>query len=99
MKIVGRFALGAVAAAGLVFGMSGPAVAAEVAPHKHCLLTPTGWVPLAQGVSLNAPLDPALEEFHQEVHWGEPTDEGGAFLTIKPIRLDQSCADLQFPPA
>jgi hypothetical protein len=35
MKIIGRFALAAVAAAGLVFATSAPAGAMD--SHKHCL--------------------------------------------------------------
>jgi hypothetical protein len=61
-KIVGRFALAALAASGLMFATSVPA-AGDVAPHKHCLLTPDGWVLIAKGVSEEAPNDPALENF------------------------------------
>jgi hypothetical protein len=60
-KIVGRFALAALAASGLMFATSVPA-AGDVAPHKH-LLTPDGWVLIAKGVSEEAPNDPALENF------------------------------------
>jgi hypothetical protein len=48
-----------------VLATSAPA-AAEVAPHKHCLLTPDGWVPIAGGVSEEAPNDPTLENFHYD---------------------------------
>jgi hypothetical protein len=68
-KIVGGV-LAAVAASGLVFAGSAPA-AADVAPHQHCLLTPDGYVPIAGGVSNEAP-NLALEQFHVEVHWGVP---------------------------
>jgi hypothetical protein len=52
MKIIGRFALGAVAAAGLVFATSVPA-GADVPPHKHCLYIQAldGYVLTAQGLS------------------------------------------------
>lgn len=93
-KIVGS-ALAAVAAAGLVFGTSAPA-AADVAPHKHCLLTPSGWVLLAEGVSEHAPNDPALENFHLRVHTGVPGG-GGEPLTIVRISIDQDCSQLPLP--
>ena len=85
--------LAAVAAAGLVVGSSAVA-AADVAPHKHCLLTPDGWVLLAEGVSEKAPNDPALEKFHSRVHLGVP---GGEPLTIVRINIDQSCSVLPVP--
>ena len=94
--IVGRkivvSALAAVAAAGLVFGTTAPAAA--VPPHKHCLLTPEGWVLIAEGVSEEAPHDPALESFHVRVHAGVP---GGEPLTIERINVDQDCSQLPLP--
>ena len=95
MKIISRFALAALAGASLMFATSAPAGADAVAPHKHCLLTPSGWVPIAEGVSEEAPLDPALENFHSEVHIGEPKDH----VTIVRIRMDQSCTELSLPSA
>jgi len=92
-KIVGS-ALAAVAAAGLVFGTSAPAVADVVAPHKHCLLTPEGWVLIAEGVSDEAPNDPALVNFHDQVH--RPLG-GGEPLTIVRINVDQDCSHLPLP--
>ena len=93
-KIVGRFALAALAASGLMFATSVPA-AADVAPHKHCLLTPDGWVLIAKGVSEEAPNDPALKNFHYEVHLGEP----GQHVTIRRIDPDQDCSILPVPSA
>jgi hypothetical protein len=90
MKFVGRLALAAAAAAGLVFGTSVPAGADHVRPHKHCLLTPTGWVPIASGVSDYAPLDPALENFHVYVHTGQ----AGEQVVIWRIVEGQKCSDL-----
>jgi hypothetical protein len=92
-KIVGS-ALAAVAAASLVFGASTPAAA--VLPHKHCLLTPEGWVLIAEGVSEEAPNDPALEAFHDRVHTGVP-GSGGEPLTIARIDVDQDCSQLPLP--
>lgn len=86
-------ALAAVAAAGLVFVTSAPA-AADVAPHKHCLLTPQGWVLIAEGVSDKAPNDPALENFHTRVHFGVP---GGEPLTIIRISVDGECPQPSLP--
>jgi hypothetical protein len=73
MKIIRRVVLAAVAAAGLAFATTAPAAA--VGDHSHCLLTPTGYVPIAQGVSLEAPHDPALHNFHDYVHSGQPGRE------------------------
>ena len=82
MKIIGRVALAAVAVAGLVFGASAPA-AADVIPHKHCLYIETvdGYVLIAEGVSLKAPNDPALESVHYRVHLGEPTQDDRLKIT------------------
>jgi hypothetical protein len=74
-KIIGGV-LVAVGASGLMFATGAPA-AAHVAPHKHCLLTPDGWVPIAKGVSDKAP-NLALEKFHVEVHTGVPGSGGEA---------------------
>jgi len=93
-KIVGSFALVALAASGLMSATSVSA-AADVPPHKHCLLTPDGWVPIARGVSEEAPNDPALENFHYKVHLGEP----GQHVTIRRIDSDQDCSILPVPPA
>jgi hypothetical protein len=73
MKIIGRVALAVIGTAGLAFATTAPAAA--VGEHSHCLLTPTGYVPIAQGVSLEAPHDPALHSFHDYVHLGEPGRE------------------------
>jgi hypothetical protein len=88
MKIIGRFALGAVAAAGLVFATSVPA-GADVPPHKHCLYIESldGYVLIAQGVSEKAPNEPALENFHEKVHTGEPGDH----LKIIRIGVNDDC--------
>jgi hypothetical protein len=101
MKAFSRIAVATMmAAAGLVFAMSGPAGAdVIVAQHKHCLQTPTGWVLIAEGVSEEAYLEeaPALDNFHARVHFGEPTTTGG--LTIKRIGADQDCTALAVPTA
>jgi hypothetical protein len=94
MKIISRFALATVAAAGLVFATSAP-VGADVVPHKHCLYTSSGWVLIAEGVSEKAPNDPALENFHYKVHTGEPGDH----LVIRRINVDDDCSELPVPPA
>ena len=91
-KIVGG-ALAAVAAAGLVFATTAPA-AAHVSPHKHCLVTPDGWVIIAEGVSEEAPNDPALENLHYKVHLGVP---GGEPLTIVRVNVNQDCSHLPLP--
>jgi hypothetical protein len=91
MNIIGRKIVGsavaAVAATGLVFATTAPAAA--VTPHMHCLETPSGWVLIAEGVSEYAPNDPALVNFHEEVHRGEPQDQ----LTIQPIFMtEEDCS-------
>ena len=95
-KLVGGV-LAAVAASGLVFATGAPAVADEVRPHRHCLWTPAGWQPIAVGVSEYAPNDPALVNFHYEVHLGEPGSDNEP-LIIRPIfQADLDCEDLQAP--
>jgi hypothetical protein len=94
MKIISRFLFAVVAPAGLVFVTSGSA-AADVAPHKHCLYTPSGWVLIAEGVSEKAPNDPALENFHYKVHTGEP----GQHIVIRRIGVAEDCSQLPVPPA
>jgi hypothetical protein len=74
--------------------MTSAPAAADVPPHKHCLLTPAGWVLIAEGVSDHAPNDPALENFHTRVHLGVP---GGEPLTIVRINIDQDCSQLLLP--
>lgn len=71
MKIIAKFALATVTAAGLTVTTIGTA-AADVMDHQHCMLTPAGWVRIAMGVSEVAPEEPALENFHERVHLGEP---------------------------
>jgi hypothetical protein len=86
MKIISKLALAAVTTAGLAFATSAPA-AAQVTDHQHCLLTPDGWVRIATGVSEVAPEEPALENFHEHVHLGEP----GEHLTIVRIPVGGEC--------
>ena len=100
-KIVGGV-LAAVAASGLMFAGTAPA-AATVTPHKHCLLTPDGWVLLAEGVTDEAP-NLALEEFHVDVHTGVPgfgldaaPKTGDEPLTIMRIDADKDCSSLLMP--
>lgn len=67
-----------------VGAVGGTAVA--VPPHRHCMLTPQGYVELAVGVVEHAPHDPAFHEFHSHVHVGRPP------TTIIPIfDLNQEC--------
>jgi hypothetical protein len=88
MKIVSRFALAAVAASGLVFAASAPAAAVD--PHLHCLVTPTGYVLIAEGLSEHSEAgEPQLEHFHADVHRGAPSKQ----LTIVRIEIGQTCED------
>jgi hypothetical protein len=95
-KIVGGV-LAAVAASGLVFATAAPA-AAHVAPHRHCLYTPNGWVPIAGGVSDKAP-NLALEKFHVHVHTsvgvGADGVPGTSDDTIRRIGTNQDCSILE----
>jgi hypothetical protein len=99
-KIVGGVAA-ALTASGLMFATAAPA-AADVAPHKHCLLTPDGYVLLAEGVTDEAP-NLALEKFHVEVHTGVPAGEDGRagtdddIVTIIRIDPDEDCSSLPVP--
>ena len=89
MKIIARCLLAAAAAASLMFATSAPA-AADVPPHKHCVYTPSpeGYVLIAEGVSLEAPNNPALENFHNGVHRGVPGLELRIVISI-PITWEQ----------
>jgi hypothetical protein len=78
-------------------------IAAATAPghppaeHRHCLLTPQGWVEIAPGVVQDAPHDPAFHNVHGHVHVGV-----GVLgpLEIQPIfDLTKGCETLQFPPS
>jgi hypothetical protein len=40
------------------------------APHRHCLLTPQGYVEIAPGVVEHASHDPAFHNVHGHVHVG-----------------------------
>jgi hypothetical protein len=95
MKAIRRIAVAAVVAAGLFVSMSGPASAdVIVGQHKHCLLTPNGWVPIAGGVSVEAygREAPALDQFHDNVHTGKPTDDGGPLRIVRVDAADEGCA-------
>jgi hypothetical protein len=69
----------------LVLGIiGGPAVA--VPPHRHCMLTPQGFVEVARGVVEHAPHETAFHQFHNHVHIGRPP------TTIIPIfDLNEEC--------
>jgi hypothetical protein len=62
-----------------------------VGDHKHCLYTPSpqGYVLIAQGVSEEAPHEPALHNFHDRVHLGEP----GQHIRIIRIDVDAECPE------
>jgi hypothetical protein len=97
MKVIRRIAVAAVVAAGLFVSMSGPAAAdviVGVGQHKHCLLTPNGWVPIAGGVSVEAYEQdaPALDQFHGKVHTGTPTDDGGPLRIVRVDAADEDCS-------
>jgi hypothetical protein len=101
MKVIHRIAVAAAVAAGLFVSMSGPAAAdviGGVEQHRHCLLTPNGWVPIAGGVSVEADEQdaPALDQFHGKVHRGEPTSTGGLII-VKVDVADENCANARLP--
>jgi hypothetical protein len=85
MKIVTMSALATAAAAALVLANTGTAMA--VPPHQHCLLTPSGYVPIATGVSEEAPHDTAFHSVHFNVHLGVPGDH----LTIVAVPVGAPC--------
>jgi hypothetical protein len=69
----------------LVLGSTG-GTAVAVPPHRHCMLTPQGYVELAPGVVERAPHDSAFHMFHSHVHVGQPP------TTIIPLfDLNASC--------
>lgn len=77
--------VGLMGAIALALGSVG-GTAVAVPPHRHCMLTPQGYVELASGVVEKAPHSPAFHEFHSHVHVGNPP------TTIIPIfDLNQQC--------
>ena len=72
-------------------GSFGPAVAVD--PHRHCLLTPNGYVEVARGVVNQAPHNTAFHNFHGHVHVGAPP------TTIAPLfDLSKACSSLNPQP-
>jgi hypothetical protein len=68
-------------------GLGGPAVA--VPPHRHCLLTSSGYVEIGRGVVNEAPHDTAFHNLHSHVHVGAPPTD------IVPLfDLSLSCSSL-----
>jgi hypothetical protein len=104
MKVIRRIAVATLAGAGLFVSMTGPAAAdviedvPHVSQHKHCLLTPNGWVPIAGGVSVKADEQdaPALDQFHGKVHRGKPTSTGGLII-VRVDTEDKVCATARIP--
>ena len=88
MKRVVGYTLVAAAAAGLVFATAGNATA--VTAHEHCVLTESGYVKIATGVSVEAPHDPALHNLHDYVHLGEPGEQ----LTIVRVDVGAPCPEV-----
>ncbi len=60
-----------IAAASVAFGISaGAAPAHPPEEHRHCLLTPQGYVEIARGTVDPAPHHPAFHNVHGHVHVG-----------------------------
>ena len=87
-----RFAvLGVGCLTALVLGSTG-GTAVAVPPHRHCMLTPQGYVELAAGVVEQAPHDSAFHNVHNHVHVGRPP------TTIVPVfNLNLDCSSLPLP--
>lgn len=66
--------------------------AMSVTEHRHCMLTPNGYVELAEGALRNKH-DPAFHNFHNHVHFGEnvPTHIVGL------LDLNLECSSLDTP--
>ena len=63
----------------LLMSMAGPVMAQELAPHRHLLTTPGNEdVEIFQGFCRGAAPQGALENVHENVHLGQPTE---AFAT------------------
>jgi hypothetical protein len=103
MKVIRRIAMTTLAAAGLFVSMTGPVEAdvpvdvPVVLPHKHCLLTPNGWVLIAEGVSEEADEQdaPALDQLHDKVHTGTPTDDGGPLRIVRVNATAEDCSSAE----
>jgi hypothetical protein len=86
-----RRLLVSVAAATFVLGVTaGSAPGHPPAPHRHCLLTPQGYVEVAPGVVEHPQVhETAFHNFHGHVHLGAPP------TTITPIfDLTKGCETL-----
>ena len=59
------------------------------APHRHCLLTPTGFVEIAPGVVEHAPHATAFHNVHGHVHVGAGVQ--GPLTIIPVFNLTQGC--------
>jgi len=90
-KIMLTLALGALLALTFVGATGGTAIG--VPDHRHCMLTPTGYVELAEGALRNNH-DPAFHNFHAHVHFGEsvPTTIVGL------LDLNATCDSLNTTP-
>ena len=90
-KILVILALGALFAVALVGATGGSAIGAP--PHRHCMLTPNGYVELAEGALRNNH-DQGFHNFHAHVHFGEsvPTTIVGL------LDLNLTCDSLNTAP-
>ena len=85
MRLLIRSALVAAAATGLLFASGGTAMA--VPTHQHCMLTPSGYVPIGAGVTGNDQHDTAFHNLHFKVHLGKPGEQH----TIIPVAPGAPC--------
>lgn len=84
-----------VAAASVAVGITAASAPGHPPPHRHCLLTPQGYVEIAPGVVEHAPHAPAFHNVHGHVHVG-----AGILgpLEIQPIfDLSKGCDTLPIP--
>ena len=91
-KLVLILALGALLALTVVGATGGSAIA--VPPHRHCMLTSSGYVEVAKGALEQGPHDTAFHNFHAHVHFGEsvPTTIVGL------LDLNMECSSLDTAP-
>ena len=79
-----------VAAAAVAVGITAASAPGHPpAPHRHCLLTPQGYVEIASGVVGHAPHAPAFHNVHAHVHVGAGVE--GPLSIIPIFDLTQGC--------
>ena len=79
-RVIRRLAVPVIVVSGTFAAIAAP-VASAVTPHQHFLITPNGphnVGPDACPVGSDAPNQRGFDNFHENVHFGQPSENGGA---------------------